>query len=115
MAVGFQTGAPKEFNATGRKDILGAAHCSRCDGLMVPYQGLDFLARRCVQCGDVVDSVILQNRYAPSQPSHKVWGRGRVGTCERAQGSSAWSMIAAELMEGDDLPADGNARRSSLA
>ena len=46
-------------------------HCSRCHGLMVVEQGFDSLfgaseaassLRRCVQCGEVVDPVILQNR-----------------------------------------------------
>lgn len=45
--------------------------CTRCGGLMVsefsidvwsPASNLDGGARRCVQCGDVTDAVILRNR-----------------------------------------------------
>jgi len=39
--------------------------CPRCSGLMVAEwcQDLsDYSAQRCVQCGEVIDPVILQNR-----------------------------------------------------
>ncbi len=39
--------------------------CPRCSGLMVTEwcQDLsDYRAQRCVQCGEVIDPVILQNR-----------------------------------------------------
>lgn len=45
--------------------------CARCHGLMVIEQcfdltgdadHLDCLARRCLQCGDIIDPVILRNR-----------------------------------------------------
>ncbi len=45
--------------------------CSRCEGLMVSDFCMDllnsagelkFAALRCVQCGEVVDPIILQNR-----------------------------------------------------
>ncbi len=45
--------------------------CARCEGLMViepcfdstgDASHLDCLTRRCVQCGEVIDPVILQNR-----------------------------------------------------
>jgi hypothetical protein len=42
-----------------------ANRCPRCSGLMVSewYQDLsDYTAQRCVQCGEIVDPVILQNR-----------------------------------------------------
>jgi uncharacterized Zn finger protein len=48
-------------------------NCSRCLGLMVEDQFLDFeggygqmwtISRRCVNCGHVHDSVIAQNRLA---------------------------------------------------
>ena len=39
-----------------------ATRCLRCRGLMVIEPCFDFLAWRCVQCGDVIDPVILQNR-----------------------------------------------------
>jgi hypothetical protein len=49
----------------------GQVRCWRCRGLMVVESCYDFasdtgqldcLARRCVQCGEVIDPVILQNR-----------------------------------------------------
>ena len=55
--------------------------CARCGGLMVGEFCMDlangtgeleFLASRCVQCGEVVDSVILKNRriQRPSLTAH---------------------------------------------
>ncbi len=46
--------------------------CTRCGGLMVQEICLDLFnstselecaAHRCVQCGDIIDAVILRNRY----------------------------------------------------
>ena len=51
--------------------------CSRCGGLMVNDFCLDvlgsigeseFAAKRCVQCGEVVDPVILSNRQLRQEP-----------------------------------------------
>ena len=36
--------------------------CSRCGCLMVSDQHVDLSAMRCVQCGEVIDPIILQNR-----------------------------------------------------
>jgi hypothetical protein len=45
--------------------------CTRCGGLMVSDVCIDLLnstselectARRCIQCGDIIDAVILRNR-----------------------------------------------------
>lgn len=64
--------------------------CRRCGGLMVQEHctdllddtgQLDFRARRCVQCGEVVDPVILHNRAArPDLGSGSVakWSRRRL-------------------------------------
>lgn len=47
--------------------------CTRCGGLLVEERCMDigeslggywFMAMRCVQCGDIIDEVILRNRYA---------------------------------------------------
>jgi hypothetical protein len=38
------------------------ATCLRCGGLMVSDSGIDVVVQRCVQCGERVDSVILENR-----------------------------------------------------
>jgi len=70
-AVGFPVKDLKEENPIGLRLLASATRCSRCEGLMVIEQcfdfrddtgQLDFLARRCVQCGEVIDPVILQNR-----------------------------------------------------
>ena len=51
--------------------------CARCGGLMVQDYCLDvlgnigeseFAAKRCVQCGEVVDPVILRNRGTRHEP-----------------------------------------------
>ena len=51
--------------------------CTRCGGLMVHDFCLDvltsigeskFVAKRCVQCGEVVDPVILSNRGIRQEP-----------------------------------------------
>ena len=51
--------------------------CGRCDGLMVEERFIDllddtghlqFTAFRCVQCGEVVDPVILHNRGRSVRP-----------------------------------------------
>ena len=48
-----------------------ADKCSRCGGFLIIEQcfdfldstgHLDFLAHRCIQCGDLIDSTILKNR-----------------------------------------------------
>ena len=55
----------------------GEGHCARCGGLMVTDRfidllddtgNLEFTAARCVQCGEVVDPVILQNRSRRAAP-----------------------------------------------
>lgn len=47
-------------------------YCTRCGGLLVDERCMDigeslggywFMAMRCVQCGDIIDEVILRNRY----------------------------------------------------
>ncbi len=48
-----------------RAGIMSADRCPRCSGLMVAEwcEDLsDYRAQRCVQCGEVIDPVILQNR-----------------------------------------------------
>ncbi len=51
----------------------GARHCPRCQGLLAGEFCLDLLdgtgengfwALKCLQCGEVVDPVILRNRHA---------------------------------------------------
>lgn len=49
-------------------------HCARCGGWMVEERCMDigeslggywFWGQRCIQCGDIVDEVILRNRHLP--------------------------------------------------
>ena len=64
MATAVESPAEKlkEANPIGWGQLASATRCSRCGGLMVMEQCFDLLARRCVQCGEIVDPVILQNR-----------------------------------------------------
>ncbi len=56
-----------------RSGACDSPSCTRCGGLLVDERCMDigeslggywFMAMRCVQCGDIVDEVILRNRYA---------------------------------------------------
>jgi len=71
MTAGVPEKDLKQENPTGWKQLASATRCSRCGGLMVTEQCIDLLdesghrnfrSRRCVQCGDFIDPVILQNR-----------------------------------------------------
>ena len=64
-------------NHTGFSAVQHGSTCTRCGGLMVQDFCLDvlgnmgeseFAAKRCVQCGEVVDPVILHNRGARQEP-----------------------------------------------
>ncbi len=67
-----RTNANKERNISASSiNELPNHVCARCGGLLVSHfcmdlqnsvPELDITARRCVQCGDVVDPVILRNR-----------------------------------------------------
>ena len=55
-------------------------YCTRCGGLLVDERCMDigeslggywFMAMRCVQCGDIVDEVILRNRHAQTVASEE--------------------------------------------
>lgn len=62
MAVGFPAEELKETNLIGWRQLASITQCSRCGGLMVTEQYVDLPAQRCVQCGEFIDPVILQNR-----------------------------------------------------
>ncbi|MBS0181112.1 MAG: hypothetical protein JSS39_01810 [Nitrospira sp.] len=58
-------------NRLERGAISDRMRCSRCTGLMVVEQSFDSMRgsseadvslRRCVQCGEIIDPVILRNR-----------------------------------------------------
>ena len=73
MARAFteETSAAQIGNHTVSSAIIYESTCNRCGGLMVTdfYMDLlfcigetEFAAKRCVQCGEIVDPVILHNR-----------------------------------------------------
>jgi len=65
--VGFPTKHAKEIPSVGWKGLLTTTECPRCGGFMVIEPCFDFRVQRCVQCGNLVDPVILQNRqYGPA-------------------------------------------------
>lgn len=54
---------------SGQSVNVELVHCGRCGGLMKPESVFDlveneieFMAARCLQCGDIVDPVILMHR-----------------------------------------------------
>jgi hypothetical protein len=56
-----------EVSARNRTRIHNMDRCPRCSGLMVTEwcdDMSDYRAQRCVQCGEIVDPVILGNRGA---------------------------------------------------
>ncbi len=70
-ATGFQVEALKEGTVRNWEQVVGPDDCPRCGGLLVIDQWLDlqddggqldFWGRRCVQCGEVIDPIILYNR-----------------------------------------------------
>jgi hypothetical protein len=78
-AVGFPAKDLEMKTLIGSRQLAGATSCSRCEGLMVIEQcfdlmddtgHLDFMARRCVQCGEVIDPIILQNRQRQLPVGH---------------------------------------------
>lgn len=70
-AVREKTRAEQVGNRSLSSAVSHESTCSRCGGLMVSDFCMDvlgnigeaaFAAKRCVQCGEVVDAVILRNR-----------------------------------------------------
>jgi hypothetical protein len=69
MTLGFPAKELKHADTTSWKEGVSPVKCLRCGGLLVPEPCTDFwddagnlAVRRCVQCGELVDQVILQNR-----------------------------------------------------
>ena len=72
-----ETRAEQLGSHTVSSAALNQSTCTRCSGLMVTdfYMDLlfcigetDFAAQRCVQCGEIVDPVILRNRRIKQEP-----------------------------------------------
>ena len=64
----------------GHSPLHKEGNCARCGGLMVIVRCQDlmddtgtinFFARRCVLCGDLIDPVIQQNLTNPIVPCHR--------------------------------------------
>ena len=79
MATAFKEKTKNEQlgSHTVSSAVPNESMCTRCDGLMVQDFCMDvlvcigeteFAAKRCVQCGEVVDSVILRNRGTKQNP-----------------------------------------------
>jgi len=79
MARAFteETRAEQQGNHTVTSAITHKSACVRCGGLMVTDFSMDllfcigeteFAAQRCVQCGEIVDPVILRNRRVMNEP-----------------------------------------------
>jgi hypothetical protein len=83
MATDLQRAVIQTSEASSRKDW---SMCERCGGLMVTERYEDPLglpgqyecvARRCVQCGEIVDPVILSNRRnGLGRSGHSLTGKG---------------------------------------
>ncbi len=80
---------PHPLNETVMEQAMGehlngtttVGECIRCGGMMVPSRYIDmlddtgqleFVAERCIQCGDVIDPVIRRNRIRQAAMEHRV-------------------------------------------
>lgn len=79
-AAKFDTAALKQAMTAEWKKFVSKPRCWRCGGFMVIEQCLyllkmsgynDLLSRRCVQCGELVDPIILWNRQHPLGATRK--------------------------------------------
>lgn len=69
-------------NRQTAESVRGSSSCcERCGGLMIDERCMDigeslggywFWAMRCIQCGDIVDEVILRNRCRPHEQIQEV-------------------------------------------
>ncbi len=71
----IQKATPVELEKTVSPDA-----CTRCGGLLVSHWcmnvnydagGMEILTKRCLQCGEVIDPVILENRQHPEREAMK--------------------------------------------
>ena len=77
-ALGERTAEQQLQNQATPSSVQHATRCTRCGGLMVTDFSMDllfcigeteFAATRCVQCGEVIDPVILENRGTRQKPT----------------------------------------------
>ena len=71
---------PKSNTTINFEKIASSDTCSRCGGFMVSHWcmnvnydagGMEILTQRCLQCGEVIDPVILENRLNPEREAMK--------------------------------------------
>lgn len=76
-ALAEETRAEQLGHHTISSEARNKSTCARCGGLMVTDFCMDllfcigeteFAAKRCVQCGEIVDPVILRNRGTEQEP-----------------------------------------------
>ena len=60
--VGFSEIALQEGHRAEWRRLTRVRDCPRCSGLMVTEEHDGLPAQRCVQCGEFIDPVVLQNR-----------------------------------------------------
>jgi hypothetical protein len=91
-ALTEKTKAEQRGSHTVSSSVPHESTCSRCSGLMVTDFHMDllfcigeteFAAKRCVQCGEIVDPVILRNRgtkqeLVTARPAEKMAPSNRV-------------------------------------
>ena len=90
-ALGERTAEQQLQNQATPSAVQHATRCARCGGLMVTDFSMDllfcigeteFAATRCVQCGEAIDPVILENRGTKQEPmAVLVAGRTLPKTC----------------------------------
>ncbi len=77
---GREYGQDDTVRHEGNLPLQKLGKCARCGGLMVIVRcqdlmdntgAINFFAKRCVLCGDLIDPVIQQNRVNPIVPSHR--------------------------------------------
>lgn len=61
--VGFSENTLKEGHLAEWRRFICGTGCPRCGGLMVTEDHDGLPAQRCVQCGEFIDPVVLQNRH----------------------------------------------------
>ncbi|HEV8329540.1 MAG TPA: hypothetical protein VGQ08_18875 [Nitrospiraceae bacterium] len=95
MRLGVPAKNLKELDTTSWKDIVSAVGCMRCGGLMVIEQcldfwddadHLDFMTRRYVQCGEVSDWAVEQNRQIAAKA---VTAKQRKGNARNEEAGAA--------------------------
>lgn len=76
MATSHHGGIPPHFSGKPLPESHGHS-CARCHGVLIPESLFDLFnncgqmrcwAYRCIQCGDVVDSLILKHRTGDEIP-----------------------------------------------